>query len=436
MAGLNFFVSSTCYDLGEVRSQLRNFINGLGHEAILSDHNDVLYDFKYHTHVSCVNEVDNADILILIIGNRFGGEAVNDAYDLIDVEKLRDLILDKFRYDEFIKSIKRGFDSKDEEKLCLANTVENTENLTGKTEAELEGNSEIIHVDEGKKTEIDKIYLSITHMEVLKALSENIPIYVFVNKTILDYQYVYKETYKKVNGDFNTLKYLTFPEFKNTLHAISLFNFIDLLQNRRVGNSIFPYYDFKDIEIALKKQLANKFKKLLQDERELTQKDNAYDNLMSQFSELKMAVLGSITESTNKKLAKNIIKLSPLVRSYIYMLLRVGQKATYLYTTKELKWENFLKYLGILETTQEEVSNLNENYIPYNLGRASSMNRVWYKASNGLLAIEVTYIPILSHNFVEFAKLPQEERKSMVEALLEERSHGNSRIQFLPLKVA
>lgn len=432
MAGLNFFVSSTCYDLGEVRNQLRNFINNLGHEAILSDHNDVLYDFRYHTHVSCVNEVDNADILILIIGNRFGGEAIKETYDLIDIEKLRDLILDKFKYDDFIKSIERGFGSED--KLTIVNSVEDIDDLSSENDKDKKEKND--HKSEKESSEIDKIYLSITHMEVLKALSENIPIYVFVNKTVLDYQHVYKETYKKVEGDYNKLKHLTFPGFKNTLHAISLFNFIDLLQNRRVGNSIFPYYDFKDIEITLKKQLASKFKKLLEDERDLTQKDNAYDNLMSQFSELKMAVLGSITESTNKKLAKNIIKLSPVVRSYIYMLQRVSQKVTYLYTTKELKWENFIKYLGIVETTQDEVSNLNENYIPYNLGRASSMDRVWYKGNTGLLAIDVNYIEILSENFVEFAKLPQEERKSMVEALLEERLHGNPRIQFIRLKIA
>ena len=100
MAGLNFFISSTCYDLEEVRNQLKNFINGLGHEAILSEHNDVLYDFNYHTHVSCVNEVENSDILILIVGNRFGGEAIFDTYDLIDVDKLNEVMLEKFDFDD------------------------------------------------------------------------------------------------------------------------------------------------------------------------------------------------------------------------------------------------------------------------------------------------------------------------------------------------
>lgn len=424
MAGLNFFVSSTCYDLGEVRNQLKVFINNLGHEAILSDHNDVLYDFKHHTHVSCVNEVENADVLILIIGNRFGGEAINETYDLIDVEKLRDFILEKFKYDDFIKSVKNAFVDNVKVKLNSINILE-------------ELNNDVMDESEKDKLEIDKIYLSITHMEVLKALSEDIPIYVFVNKTILDYQHVYKETFKKINGNFENLQYLSFPGFKNLLHAISLFNFIDLLQNRRVGNSIFPFNDFKDIEIALKKQLASKFKKMLMDERASSQKNNSYENLMSQFSELKMAVLGSIKESERKKIAKNIISLSPIVRVLMYLLSRTSNKFDYLFTTKELKWENFIKYLGAKEVEKEEADHLNESYTPYNLGRASSLNRVWYTVSEGLLVVELNYLEIMMDSFNNFARLSKDERKDIVDALSDEgRITGHPRVQFIRKKVA
>ncbi|WP_158694106.1 DUF4062 domain-containing protein, partial [Cronobacter malonaticus] len=76
MAGLRVFVSSTCYDLSLLRSQLRIFIQNLGYEPMMSDYSDLLYDPRQHTHTSCIDEVSSADVVVLIIGSRFGGKVV------------------------------------------------------------------------------------------------------------------------------------------------------------------------------------------------------------------------------------------------------------------------------------------------------------------------------------------------------------------------
>lgn len=76
MATLRVFVSSTAYDLGVLRSSLRGFIQGLGFEAILSEYSDVLFDPREHTHTSCIAEVKNCDIVVLVVGSRFGGEVI------------------------------------------------------------------------------------------------------------------------------------------------------------------------------------------------------------------------------------------------------------------------------------------------------------------------------------------------------------------------
>ena len=76
MATLKIFVSSTAYDLGVLRSSLKSFIESLGFDAILSDYSDVLFDPREHTHTSCVAEVRNCDMVLLIVGSRFGGEAI------------------------------------------------------------------------------------------------------------------------------------------------------------------------------------------------------------------------------------------------------------------------------------------------------------------------------------------------------------------------
>lgn len=37
MAEINIFISSACYDLSQVRQDLRDFISGLGHTSMMSE---------------------------------------------------------------------------------------------------------------------------------------------------------------------------------------------------------------------------------------------------------------------------------------------------------------------------------------------------------------------------------------------------------------
>jgi Domain of unknown function (DUF4062) len=76
MATLRVFVSSTAYDLGVLRSALKGFIDNLGFEPILSEYSDVLFDPREHTHASCIAEVKNCDMVLLVVGSRFGGETI------------------------------------------------------------------------------------------------------------------------------------------------------------------------------------------------------------------------------------------------------------------------------------------------------------------------------------------------------------------------
>ena len=78
MATPRVFISSTCYDLSEVRDSLVSFIQTFGFEPVLSDRGDVFYHPDLHTHASCINEISNCQLFILIIGGRFGGTYVMD----------------------------------------------------------------------------------------------------------------------------------------------------------------------------------------------------------------------------------------------------------------------------------------------------------------------------------------------------------------------
>lgn len=69
----NIFISSTCYDLSQIRKDLFEGITNLGHHPILSESKDFPIDPNLTTGENCIEAVKNeADIFVLIIGNRYG----------------------------------------------------------------------------------------------------------------------------------------------------------------------------------------------------------------------------------------------------------------------------------------------------------------------------------------------------------------------------
>jgi hypothetical protein len=72
------FVSSTCYDLYQVRAELSNFLTSLGAEPLLSESPAFPISPDTKTIENCVNAVkERADIFVLIIGTRYG--SIDDA---------------------------------------------------------------------------------------------------------------------------------------------------------------------------------------------------------------------------------------------------------------------------------------------------------------------------------------------------------------------
>lgn len=66
------FISSTCYDLGQIRADLFDFISSLGYHPVMSEFTSFPIDPDSDTIENCVNNVKTADIFILIVGNRYG----------------------------------------------------------------------------------------------------------------------------------------------------------------------------------------------------------------------------------------------------------------------------------------------------------------------------------------------------------------------------
>ncbi|MFM5028918.1 DUF4062 domain-containing protein [Aeromonas rivipollensis] len=72
------FVSSTCFDLGQVRSDIKDLIQTFGLEPVLSEYNSFPVSPDTDTISNCLRNVrEKADIFVLIIGGRYGFQTDN-----------------------------------------------------------------------------------------------------------------------------------------------------------------------------------------------------------------------------------------------------------------------------------------------------------------------------------------------------------------------
>lgn len=78
MAVPRIFVSSTYYDLRQVRNNIGNFIKSLGYEPVMHEKSGVAYTQNTALEHDCYNELNTCDIVICIIGNHFGTKAENE----------------------------------------------------------------------------------------------------------------------------------------------------------------------------------------------------------------------------------------------------------------------------------------------------------------------------------------------------------------------
>lgn len=75
MAKPRVFISSTFYDLRQIRLELDKFIESLGYEPVRNEEGDIPYGKDDALQDYCYKEISNIDILVSIIGSRYGSPA-------------------------------------------------------------------------------------------------------------------------------------------------------------------------------------------------------------------------------------------------------------------------------------------------------------------------------------------------------------------------
>lgn len=72
------FLSSTCYDLADLRAEIENALLSKNYSILLSDRANFPLAPNLHRHDACIENVKKCDLFILVIDGRFGGDYYKD----------------------------------------------------------------------------------------------------------------------------------------------------------------------------------------------------------------------------------------------------------------------------------------------------------------------------------------------------------------------
>jgi|SRR5690554_2564268 len=348
------FVSSTCYDLGMVREQMRSFLIGLGYDPIMSEYSDVLYDPRHHTHSNCLQEIPNADMVVLLVGSRFGGKAIPEALSLIDLDSL----------------LNSSFD---------VSVLEDADKL------------------------------SVTQLEVLKAIDSSIPVFAFVDEKVWHDHLVYEKNKELVES-------IKFPSIDKPESAKFIFEFLNFLRQRTEGNSVIPFGKTEDIENHLRKQWAALFQRLLQEQRTNRTDERRSIFIAEQIEDLKTAVLSTLGSSQTRDVARGVIKY----RRLNDFLSGLGFSSPEVITQSEGSFEELLKEVGIVS-----IQSIPESR--QRMGRTALIKEdgTFYE-----LRFHEDFLNRISMDWHSFSSLPSEQRSVIFDALSDMNGMGPNILRY------
>jgi hypothetical protein len=350
MAKLRVFVSSTCYDLDILRSELRPFIIEMGYEPVMSEYADVLYDPRSHTHNSCLKEIPGCDMVVLIIGSRFGGRAIPNALASIDFDVI-------------------------ESQSSKVSLLEMKENL------------------------------SITQLEILKAVEQSIPVYAFVDEKVLHDHHVFERNKDKKE----IIDQIEFPSIQKRDTARYIFEFINFLGHRVTNNSVTGFSRLEDIRVHLASQWSLLFQRLLIEGRTNMQEARRYRDFSERIEDLKAVVLASLATPGLRDTAKGAVQFRHII-NFISGLRFIDHRDLLL---SDLTWDDLLARARIKEirTSEDDRGIRPDTYLVLD-------DNTFYRSKFPRRALDEFRI-----DWSSFQRLDIHAREAIVDALLEDREN-------------
>lgn len=104
------FISSTYFDLKSLREDLDRFISGFGYEPIRHEKGHISYGTKERPENYAYREIENCDILVSVIGGKFGTQAAGSDYSISQQELKKALDQGKQVYIFVERSVHNEFD--------------------------------------------------------------------------------------------------------------------------------------------------------------------------------------------------------------------------------------------------------------------------------------------------------------------------------------
>lgn len=92
---MTVFLSSTCYDLPDLRAELEEFLQEKGHGTLLSDRETFPVNPGVHRHDICIDNVKLCDLFVLVINKRYGAPYYRDESISITHAEFRQAIASK-----------------------------------------------------------------------------------------------------------------------------------------------------------------------------------------------------------------------------------------------------------------------------------------------------------------------------------------------------
>jgi len=255
MAQPRIFISSTCYDLQEIRYQLKDFIEGFGYMPVMSEFGDVFYDYKKHIQDSCKSEIDKSQLFVLIVGNSFGS--------IYYKQKDNVPVPDSVTMQEFRKAIES-----DIYKHIFVNRF---------VDYDYHNYKKSLHKSLKKHLENNKIKKNEIDLEI--------------NNFIEDYNSKY--------------------QFPNDSYKF-IFNFLEIIYDLKTNNAIITYESFEDIKDSLRKQWAGFMYESISKEKitSISVVEKLGDKLERIENQIKLLTTGKI--DNRKDLSKITIDLTKL----------------------------------------------------------------------------------------------------------------------------
>lgn len=230
MAKPRVFVSSTYYDLRHIRQGVESFINSLGYESILFESGNIPFDHNEALDESCYKEIQICHILVLIIGGRFGSASSDDTTELSE------------------ELLERHYQH----------------------------------------------YNSITKKEFETALTENIPVYIFVEKGVLAEYSTFKE-----NRENTSIKYAH-------VESVNVFRLLDSIFKLKRNNLTRAFENLDDITTWLRDQWAGLFADFLHKKSAATSIDSlahqleSLENISSVLKEYSEKIMEGVDPDTSE----------------------------------------------------------------------------------------------------------------------------------------